>query len=186
MCGIWLKKKRSWEKKRELLLIVRWCWDTGCLVKQKSDGRGYPHGIRWHGWHRNPRPVGTVLNLVGTSNFKAINFKRGGKTITKNTLAHFFSLLRSYFFEKTWLGQIPTVPHKFRQACIGSRSLLARLVVILLLCQGSFFFMLCTSHAHFVMWAWHLAVLSGVYPSPSRSELHNSGPWECWKIWRGK
>ena len=28
---------------------------------------------------------------------------------------------------------------------------LARLVVILLLCQGSFFFMRCTSHAHFVM-----------------------------------
>ena len=70
----------------------------------------------------------------------------------------------------------------FRRACIGSRSLLARLVVILLLCQGSFFFMLCTSHAHFVMWAWHLAVLSGVYPSPSRSELHNSGPLEYWKI----
>ena len=145
------KKEKLREEKRAFVnctLMLGCC----CLVKQKSDGRGYPHGIRWHGRHRNPRPVGTVLNLVGTSNFKAINFiKKGGKTITMYTLADFFSLLRSYFFGKTWLGQIPTVPHKFRLACIGSRSLLARLVVILLLCQGSFFFMLCTSHAHFVM-----------------------------------
>ena len=177
MCGIWLKKKRSREKKRELLLIVRWCWDAAAWSNKNLTDADIHTVYGGTGGIGTQGPSEQFWIWWGPITSKrSISLKKVGKTITTYTLAHFFSLLRSYLFGKTWLGQITTVPHTFRRACIGSRSLLARLVVILLLCQGSFFFMLCTSHAHFVMWAWHLAVLSGVYPSPSRSELHNSGP----------
>ena len=103
------KKEKLREEKRAFVnctLMLGCC----CLVKQKSDGRGYPHGIRWHGRHRNPRPVGTVLNLVGTSNFKAIYFIKRGQIYNNVHFSPFLLFIKKLLFWKNLVGTNPNRP----------------------------------------------------------------------------
>ena len=66
------------------------------------------------------RPIGTFLNLVGTSITSKHSISCKGSKIVQCTLFVKKLHQRNQIFEKIWLGQSPTVPLCFRRACTNS------------------------------------------------------------------
>ena len=66
------------------------------------------------------RPGGTVLNLVGTSNFKVINYIKRGQNYYVVTIYYFLQnwyQLNNKNFPKKMAGTNSYCPHMFRRAC---------------------------------------------------------------------
>ena len=110
MCSIWLKKKRSREKKRELLLIVRWCWDAAAWSNKNLTDADIHTVYGGTGGIGTQGPSEQFWIWWGPVTSKYQFHKKGGKTITGYTRADFFSLWRKLLFWKNLVGINPNRP----------------------------------------------------------------------------